>query len=146
MLYIPVTRRPGGRRAIAATEFALALPVLLLLMIGAVDFGRFAYSHVTLTNAVRAGTGYGSVNPYTTATLATWKANVKQAVVDEMSTMSGFNSSLLTVTVTNDTTGEPSGGWRVQVVASYPFTTLITWPGIPSTTTMQRSVAMRGIR
>ncbi|HET6980266.1 MAG TPA: TadE family protein [Pyrinomonadaceae bacterium] len=36
-------------------EFAIALPVMLLLFGAVAEFGRFFYSYTTLTNAVRGG-------------------------------------------------------------------------------------------
>jgi hypothetical protein len=36
-------------------ELAIALPVMLVLMGGLAEFGRFFYTYTTLTNAVRAG-------------------------------------------------------------------------------------------
>ncbi len=146
MLYIPVTRRPGRRRAVAVTEFALTLPLLLLLLLGCTDFGRIAYTHIAVTNGARAGAGWGSVNPYTTSTATTWATQVRQAVVDEMSAMSGFDSSKLSVTASSSTTGEPTGMWRVQVDVSYPFQTWINWPGISHDNTLRRTVIMRGTR
>src|SRR5437588_13048218 len=72
------------RRGTAATELALLLPPLLILVLGCVDFGRFAVSYITVTNAARAAAGFGSANPPTTDTLATWQQLVSQAAVDEI--------------------------------------------------------------
>ena len=146
MRIIPVTRARRGRRGASATELALLLPILLLLLVACVDFGRIAYGHIAVTNAARAAAGFGSVNPFTASTQGTWTTQVRQAAIDEMSQMSGFNQSQLTVTATSSTSGEPNGMWRVQVSVSYPFQTLITWPGIPHNNTLQRTVVLRGTR
>lgn len=137
--------RPA-RRGATATEFALLMPVLMLLLFGCIDFGRFAYTHIAVTNAARARAGFGAVNPSTTVKLGTWQAQTQQAVVNEMNQIANFNGSQLTGTVTKVTTGEPANSWRAQVDVSYPFTTLVSWPGIPSTVTLRRTVAMRGVR
>lgn len=42
-------------RGAAAVEFALVLPVLLLILFGIIDFGRALNAQITLTNAARAG-------------------------------------------------------------------------------------------
>jgi Flp pilus assembly protein TadG len=42
-------------RGAAAVEFALLLPVLLLLVFGIVDFGRALNAQITLTQAAREG-------------------------------------------------------------------------------------------
>ncbi|MEA3325890.1 MAG: TadE family protein [Chloroflexota bacterium] len=39
-------------------EFALVLPMLLLLILGAMDFGRMFYTKMVLTNAAREGANY----------------------------------------------------------------------------------------
>ncbi len=43
-------------------EFALILPVLLILLLGILDFGRAIYAYNTLSNASRAGVRVAIVN------------------------------------------------------------------------------------
>jgi Flp pilus assembly protein TadG len=45
----------GRDRGAAAVEFALLLPVLLLLVFGLIDFGRALNAQITLTQAAREG-------------------------------------------------------------------------------------------
>lgn len=48
--------RTGSRdRGAAAVEFALILPLLLLIIFGVIDFGRMLNAQVTLTQAAREG-------------------------------------------------------------------------------------------
>jgi Flp pilus assembly protein TadG len=133
-------RDPGRRHGAAAVEFAIVLPVLMTLVLGCVDFGRLGHSYIAVTNAARAGAGYGSTTSYTAATYNSWVANVQQAVVDEMSQLYGFDATKLTVTTTVVT--ESGGGSRVQVTVSYPFTTVASWPGLPTTLTLAQTVVM----
>ena len=50
------TTRNGPRdRGAAAVEFALLLPLLLLLIFGIIDFGRALNAQITLTQAAREG-------------------------------------------------------------------------------------------
>jgi hypothetical protein len=44
-------------------EFALVLPVLLLLVLGAMDVGRLFYTKIVLTNAAREGVNFLSRDP-----------------------------------------------------------------------------------
>ncbi len=44
-------------------EFALILPILLLIMVGIMEFGRVFVIYVNLSNASREGARYGIVNP-----------------------------------------------------------------------------------
>ncbi len=55
---------PGGPpRGQSLVEFSLVLPVLLVLVLMAVDFGRGFYAWVTLTNAARDAANYAGMNP-----------------------------------------------------------------------------------
>jgi Flp pilus assembly protein TadG len=44
-----------GDRGAAAVEFALVLPLLLILIFGIIDFGRMLNAKITLTEAAREG-------------------------------------------------------------------------------------------
>ncbi|MBN9121143.1 MAG: pilus assembly protein, partial [Planctomycetes bacterium] len=49
-------RAPGrapNRAAVAAAELALVLPLLVLLVGGGIDFGRFSTVSLTVANAAR---------------------------------------------------------------------------------------------
>ncbi len=54
MRHRPAPGTPRDRGA-AAVEFALLLPVLLLLVFGIIDFGRALNAQITLTQAAREG-------------------------------------------------------------------------------------------
>jgi hypothetical protein len=47
-----IFRRQEGTQLV---ELAIALPVMLMLLAGATELGRFFYTYATLTNACRAG-------------------------------------------------------------------------------------------
>ncbi len=55
--------RPDRRAGQSLAEFAITLPLLLLLVLFGVDFGRVFLGWVTLTNAVREGANYAAINP-----------------------------------------------------------------------------------
>ncbi len=129
-------RSSGNRRGAAAAEFAVVLPVLMLIVLGALDFGRFAHSHIAITNAARAGAGVGAVNPPTDATLNLWKTQVAQAVNDEMAQL-GTPSA---VTVSAPYTEQERRLFKVSV--EYPFHTVVTWPGIPGSLTLRHQIVM----
>lgn len=52
-------RQEGG---VALVEFAMVLPLLLVLVFGIVDFGRAFQTWITLTNAAREGARLGTVS------------------------------------------------------------------------------------
>jgi Flp pilus assembly protein TadG len=145
-------RSSGRRRGAAATELALILPVLIMIVFGCVDFGRFAYDLIAVTNAARAGAASGIMNNYTATTLGTtttpgtWKGNVAAAAKAEMADYLPAN---ITVTVPNPTT-DANGLKRVDVTVSYTFQSIVNWNwpglGIPHNPTITRTVEMRLIR
>ena len=44
-------------------EFALILPILLLVIVGTMEFGRIFLLFATVSNGAREGARYGMVNP-----------------------------------------------------------------------------------
>ncbi len=55
-------RLDGGNQAQALVEFALVLPLLLLLLIAIIDFGRALFVYSEVSNAAREAVRYGAVN------------------------------------------------------------------------------------
>lgn len=47
--------KSDSERGAAAVEFALLLPLLLLLVLGTIEYGRAYNAQITLTNAAREG-------------------------------------------------------------------------------------------
>lgn len=56
-------RRPAGDRGAAAVEFALVLPLLMLLLVGIVQFGRVYSLQIQLSGAANHGARHLAVNP-----------------------------------------------------------------------------------
>ena len=54
-----MSRRYGGQ---AVVEFALSLPVLLLLILGVLDAGRGVIAAVSINNAAREGARYAALH------------------------------------------------------------------------------------
>jgi Flp pilus assembly protein TadG len=113
------SRRSGQ----ATVEFALASTVFMLLVFGALDFGRAIFISAELHNAVREGSRYGTMHP-------TDDAGIRDTVVNHAT-----GTGLTTAGVT---TACPSGcvsGRTVTVSASVPFSTVTqNLLGIPALT------------
>lgn len=132
------------RRGLAALEFAIVLPLLITILLGATDFGRFSHSRIAVVNAARCGAAYASINPYDSTNPAAWNAGVKNAVTDELSESPAFKPADLVVTTA--VIADSGGLTRLSVKVKYPFQMLINWPLLPSTLELQDTVVMRGIR
>jgi Flp pilus assembly protein TadG len=55
-----VRRARFAQRGQSVAEVALVTPLLLLLLLGAIEIGRFAYYGIEVSNAARAGVQYGA--------------------------------------------------------------------------------------
>ncbi len=56
-----------GRVALAGQsllEFAITLPVLLMILVGVLDLGRLFFSYIAVINSAREGARYGAERPY----------------------------------------------------------------------------------
>lgn len=57
------THREASRTGQALVELALITPILVLLLLGAIDLGRVWYAQITITNAAREGALEAAFNP-----------------------------------------------------------------------------------
>ncbi len=73
-------------------EFALILPILLLLLCGIIDFGWMYYSQITLNNAAREGARYAVIHYDPTTD---WKQISEERM---MSNMVGVDNAVAMVT------------------------------------------------
>jgi len=99
------SRSPKQERGQSAAEFALVLPVLVLLLFLIIDFGRAVYCYHVVASAAREGARFGQVSTHTAA----------GAVARARDTAVGLDASALTVNV-----GYPSAD-TIQVSVSYAF-------------------------
>jgi len=132
------------RRAAAATELALTLPLLLLLAFGCVELGRAVSIYTMVSCAARAGAEYGAIHGYSNYTYSSWQSQVTQQVQNAVQGNSSFNSSLLSVSV--NATPETGGFNLATVTANYQFSTITQWPGLPHQFTITHTVGMRRYR
>lgn len=132
------------RNGAAAVEFAIVLPILITLLLGATDFGRVSHSTISIANAARCGAEFASMNPYDSSTQNVWTQSVAQAVTDELSQSPAFDLSKVIITVS--TINEGGGLRRVSVQVTYPFKTIVNWSMLPSSVNLQQTVALRVIR
>ena len=101
---------PGSERGQAMTEFALALPILALLLFAVIQFGIVFNNYVTLVDATRAGARKGAVARRLPNPASATVSAVRNSATD-------LKQSDLGVTVTS--TWQP--GADVTVTATYPY-------------------------
>jgi Flp pilus assembly protein TadG len=111
----PTQPRSPRRRAAAALEAAVVLPVLLLFLVATVDLGRLPKIADSVSNAARNGAQYGSTNTTTAADAA----KIRAAALTEMANLPNVSSTNPTVTATTVTY---SGTQFIQVTVTYDLT------------------------
>jgi len=137
MLLLParVRKMPERRRGVAAAELAMLLPVLMLLLVLAVDFGRIFYYYVILTNC--AG------NAATWAALPAIEQAESYANLDAAA-QADWPSGVTPLPTTTETTGTDSeGNTYVAVTVSWTFNTITSYLGSSGTVDLSRTVRAR---
>lgn len=126
------------RRAAAAAELALLLPVICFLFVLTVDVCRLFYSYLTITNCARNGALYAcdtysaSQSPYTSYQLAAL-ADSKTASGNSL-----FSPALTTSNISSQSGTDANGDNYVAVTVTYTFQPLVVFTGfrgesLPST-------------
>ena len=100
-----------NERGQTMVEFALALPLICILLFGVVQFGIVYNNYITLTDAVRAGARKAAVSRSAVDPVGA----TKTAVVN-----SGSNISIANGDITVSSDWQP--GHDVTVTAKYPYT------------------------
>jgi Flp pilus assembly protein TadG len=140
---LPRTHQPGrrrGRGGAAAAELAILLPVLVFTCLATVDFARVFNACVALENCARAGALY-ACDP-NSATQSQY-ANVTAAALAEAGSLSPAPNVTVGYSATAGGTYSANGTKNyVQVTVTWTFDTLISYPGIPSSVSLTRSVSM----
>ncbi|TFD25470.1 TadE/TadG family type IV pilus assembly protein [Cryobacterium lyxosi] len=98
-------RSKPGERGAAAVEFALILPILLLLVLGLVEFSRVFNVQISLSNAAREGARVMAIenNPGLARSAATAAApSVNPSVAEGDITVNNCTATITTVTMTID--------------------------------------------
>lgn len=142
-------------------EVALLLPILLLLLLGVVEIGRYAYISILVSNAARAGAAYGSeglLESVDTGNIQTAADNdfqnngqlVSNLTVNSTTSCGCDSGGTITgagcTSAVNPTAGTCNAGhWvvMVSVTASGTFNSLFNYPGIPSSITISQTATMR---
>jgi Flp pilus assembly protein TadG len=106
-----------SERGQSMTEFAMVLPILVVLLFGIIQFGILFNNYVTLTDASRAGARAAAVSRQAADPVANATAAVRSSASD-------LDQSKLGVDV--------SSGWtpgsQVTVTATYPYSiSLLGW-------------------
>src|SRR5208283_2380488 len=105
------SNRGGRRRGGAATELAVWLPLLVFVLIVAIDFCRLFFHYTTITNAARNGAVWAS-DPYANGTVTpSWSPYTSfqsAALADANNLNPALTSSNVTSSPGTDGQGNPT--------------------------------------
>lgn len=87
----------------AVVEFAIVLPILLLIVCAIIDFGWIFYNQLNLENCAREGVRFGAVNAGNTQCITLTQEKINEVAVKSI-------KDALTVTVTFSSPDTPCDG------------------------------------
>ncbi len=149
-------RRVDCQSGQSLMEFAIILPLLLVLLAGVIEIGRYTYASILVGNAARAGAAFGAQDHFTAG-------NPNGIIAAAQNDFQNNGQPLANLNVTSswvcscDNAGTmgtvdcvsgicPTGTNKVvslQVTAHGTFTSLFSFPGLPSTLNVTRSAILR---
>ena len=150
-----ILRSQSGQSMI---EFAFVLPILVLLLLGGIELGRYAYLAILVGNAAHAGAFYGAQShPQSVDTIGITAAadndfqnngqNVTTLTVTSLASCGCDNGGTITSAPCTGTGAGTcaAGHWvvAVSVTASGTFAALFNYPGIPASITVSQTSTMR---
>jgi Flp pilus assembly protein TadG len=144
------------QRGLAAVEFVIAIPILIVLLLSIAVFGHAFYQYNTLTKSVRDGAKYlavnakegstGVINLGQTGPDGVVSTAAKNIVVYGVAVNTG--SPIISDLTTGDIEVAKVDNFHVRVTATYAYVPIVSAiPGIslPATFTLTASVVMRVI-
>jgi Flp pilus assembly protein TadG len=134
----------------AIVELALLLPILVMLLVGVAELGRFAYMAIEVSNAARAGVQYGAENHVT----ASDTTGMQTAATTDGSNVRGISATAIhycacasasgtaVACLPTSCTSSPIIEY-VQVNTTASVSPMFNYPGISNTLTLTGQAIMR---
>ncbi len=121
--------QPSRERGQSLVEIAISLPVIILLLLGTVDFGMAIFSYAIIRDAAQEGALYGSFNPDNKSEIENRARNISPLGEDEIfsSPVDLTDRELVQVEVKSignscqGATGGEANSLRVRVRFYYPI-------------------------
>ena len=143
-------RRVFAQRGQSVAEMALITPVLLLLLVGTIEVGRFAYYGIEVSNAARAGVQYGAQSLVDSKDAA----GITQAARNDAPEVPGMNVNATNRCACSNSpasfVGCPARGCApghglvfLQVDTTANIQPLFRYPGLPASFTARGQAIMR---
>ncbi len=135
------------QRGSSLLECAIVLPLLILLLVGAIDFGRAYFLSIQVASAAQAGAAYGVQSFTDTAGMVT-AAKLNAPSVPSMTTVATFgcechDASASSVSCSSNPTCPQNVVNYADVTTSATYTPMLPYPGIPASIALRSEVRMR---
>lgn len=137
-----------SERGTSMVEFALLAPVLILLVIGLIEVGRYTYFGILAAHAAEAGARYGAQNLHTAQDIVGMQteaisdaANLPQWHATASYTC--YNGVLATNGNCASGTPGPNIVYYVKVQVTGTFNSLLNYPGVPTAAPITATATMR---
>ena len=133
MSYIPASKKKRSftrnERGQSLVELAVSLPVMILILLGTIDFGMAIFSYAILRDAAQEGALYGSINPTNKVEIENRARNISPRGDDAVfsSPVNLRNTTLVSVNIKalgafcQGITGGASNSVKVSVSYRYPM-------------------------
>jgi Flp pilus assembly protein TadG len=140
-----------GRNGNAVIEFTVLFPVLLLMLVGTMDFARVFFGGIAMENAARAGVQYGALSPgkagdtsgIVAAALADATGQGLSGVTASARSFCSCTGSSSTVSCAIGTCSGQTPNGYVEATVRYTFSSVLRYPGLPANMVISRTAKMR---
>lgn len=125
---------PRGQRGLAAVEFVICAPVMLLLLLGCAELGRAFIHYATLSYAVRNATRFVTENAIngTTGVVQLTNDRITQARnLAVFGNVGGSGTPRLPRFQVSHVAVVNAGGGNIRVTATYPYQPMLG-PALPN--------------
>jgi Flp pilus assembly protein TadG len=135
------------QRGVSAIEFAFVAPLLVALFVCIADLGMGIYTNTQLANAAQYGTAYAVQNGYNSANIVTAvrsETSLSNVTVSSSQFCGCPGSSGITQTACSATCSDGlSPGTFTQIAAAKDYSTILPYPGLPSTFHLSQQSTVR---
>lgn len=140
----------GNTEGLAGIEFAILVPILLMLTVCTIDLGMAAYDVMQVENAAQAGSEYAAVHGFNSSSIS--------SAITSATSLSGISASpapaeycgcpsgstsITTATCGSTCTDGSMAGTYVTSSATATYTTFIHYPLLPASFTFVNTATAR---
>lgn len=132
----------------SAVEFALILPIVVVLVTAALDFGGLIYTRLQVGSATHAGASFAAAQGFNQTAISTAMAGgasiaVTAATPVQICGCPGATTGITEITCGSTCTSGEVAGRYVRLDASANYTLLYSWPGLTNPVTLTSTARVR---